>query len=277
MVPLDGASSQRISTREGNGPLERCDQLEISFDDRPALRAEERLEIPAGDATLEVRVTESGGIGLRQSVGPRHEVTLCKAVPDAAGVDPSAVRPVVSGSSVGASGPQGSPWVGYFLVRSPRGSRVALSTRNGPVRADAFEGHLTVQTTNGPIALSQVRGTTTARAENGPIKMQGDGGRLSLVTQNGPIGVLLQGTRWQSGELEARAQNGPLSISVPAQYRSGVEIESTGHGPWSCSGVAGCGSREGDAGGRRVVLGEGPTQIRVSTVNGPVKVRSGDR
>jgi DUF4097 and DUF4098 domain-containing protein YvlB len=160
--------------------------------------------------------------------------------------------------------------VGYLLVRSPRESRVALTATNGPVRAESFEGQLSVRTTNGPIALAHLRGTITARAENGPIRLEGDGGNVSIDTQNGPIGVRLLGTRWEPGDLVARAQNGPLSVELPEGYQSGVEVESAGHAPWSCRD---CGAQDHTSGMRRARLGQGATHVRVSTINGPVKVR----
>jgi hypothetical protein len=267
----DAAPNQNISINDGNAPLERCDQLEISFDSRPALRDEEALQLPVGAEPLTVTLAHQGGIGLRQGSANQHEVTLCKAVPDGRGADFPAIRAVVKGSSVEVSGPAGGRWVGYLLVRSPRGSHVNLSATNGPVRADSFDGELNVRTTNGPIALMQVRGKVTASAQNGPVKIEGDGGHVSVETQNGPIGVRLLGTQWQAGDLVARAQNGPLSVQLPAQYRSGVEIESSGHAPWSCD--VDCGSRDDHAGTRRARLGEGPTHVKLSTVNGPVKVR----
>ena len=274
---LESGARQHVSIRDGDGPLERCDQLDISFDDRAALRGEEAVTIPLGDSPLDVHLQEHGGIALREASGRQHEITLCKAVPEDAAGDLAAIRARVNRSSVTVTGPEGSRWVGYLLVRSPRGTEVALRTANGPVRVDTFDGRLTVETVNGPIRLSQVRGTTIARAQNGPIKLQGDGGHISLETQNGPIGVRLLGSRWNAGKLEARAQNGPLSVAVPAQYQSGVEITSSGRGPWSCRGPQGCGSgtRGNGTEPRRLLLGEGPTQVTVSTVNGPVKVLTG--
>jgi DUF4097 and DUF4098 domain-containing protein YvlB len=208
---------------------------------------------------------------LGQGSANQHEVTLCKAVPDDRGPDLAAVRPVVKGAAIEVAGPAGGRWVGYLIVRSPRGSHVNLSATNGPVRVDSFDGELNVRTTNGPIALMHVRGKVTARAQNGPVKIDGDGGHLSVETQNGPLGVRLLGTQWQTGDLVARAQNGPLSVQLPAQYQTGVEIESSGEAPWSCD--VDCGTREDAAGTRRARLGDGPTHVKLSTVNGPVKVR----
>jgi hypothetical protein len=229
------------------------------------------LQLPVANEPVELNVADHGGIALRQGSGDQHEITLCKAVPDDAAADLEAIHAVVQGRSVGVKGPAGRRWVGYLLVRSPRGSRVGLSATNGPISVESFEGQLTVRTTNGPIALAHVRGDVTARAENGPINLEGDGGNVSLDTQNGPIGVRLVGAQWQSGDLVARAQNGPLSVDLPDQYQSSVEIQSAGHAPWSCE--TGCDTRDDGSGTRRAHLGEGPTHVRLSTENGPVHVR----
>jgi hypothetical protein len=266
----DGAQGQSVNIRDGDGPLERCDQLEISFDHRPALRDEETVQVPLGNDGLEVRLTGQGGIALREGSGSQHDIMLCKAVPDDPGADLTAIRAVATGPTVEVKGPANGRWVGYLLIRSPRGSRVGLSARNGPIRAESFNGQLTIATTNGPIALRQISGTVTARAQNGPISLEGESGNISLETQNGPISVRLAGTEWEAGGLVAKAENGPLSVELPAQYRSGVEIQSSGHAPWSCRRE--CGARD-ESGERRAHLGDGPTHVRLSTVNGPVSVR----
>ena len=158
MPALDAAPGQSINIRDGNTPLERCDQLDISFDNRPGLRDEEAIQLPVGAEPLTVSLAHQGGIGLREGSANQHEITLCKAVPDDRGADFAAIRAVVKGSSVEVAGPAGKRWAGYVIVRSPRGSHVSLSATNGPVRADSFEGDLNVRTTNGPIALMHVRG-----------------------------------------------------------------------------------------------------------------------
>ena len=152
LVPhLDAAPNQSINISDGNTPLERCDQLQISFDSRPALRDEDTLQLPVGAEPLTVTLAHQGGIGLREGTANQHDVTLCKAVPDDRGADLGAIRAAVNGSSVEVAGPPGRRWVGYLLVRSPRGSHVSLSATNGPVRAESFEGQLSVRTTNGPM------------------------------------------------------------------------------------------------------------------------------
>ena len=111
-----------------------------------------------------------------------------------------------------------------------------------------------------------------ARASNGPISVEGSRGRFDVETSNGPIGVRLSGRRWD-GSLTARASNGPLTVSVPADYQSGVEITSSTHSPWNCR-IAACrsGNRDWDDRSRSLKLGTDPVVVHLSTVNGPVTV-----
>jgi DUF4097 and DUF4098 domain-containing protein YvlB len=225
-------------------------------------------------------VSRHGGIAVHQGTGNQHEITLCKAVPASEASELAAIRPVVSGSSVEVVGPDGT-WVGYLIVRSPRGSRLDLSATNGPIQAEDIDGRIAMSTMNGPISLRDVVGDITARAQNGPIELRGGAGAVLLETQNGPIGVQLTGDQWQPGELTARAQNGPLSLSIPSGYRTGVEVESSGNAPWSCRGTRTCAEAWDEtwdeAHTRQARFGSGPTHVRLSTVNGPVKVRVGAR
>ena len=227
-----GAQNQSVHVNDANGPLERCDQLDISFDGRSALRDEETLQLPVGNEPLQIS-SDHGGVALRSGTANQHEITLCKAVPDGAGADLPAIRAHVNGARVEVTGPAGRGWVGYLLVRSPRGSGVGLSTTNGPVRAESFEGHLTVKSTNGPISLALVTGNVAARAENGPIKVDGGGGDVSVETQNGPIRRATRsapsgrrvsssrGPRTVRCRFRCRRNTTPASISNPPVTRRG--------------------------------------------------------
>ena len=94
-----------------------------------------------------------------------------------------------------------------------------------------------------------------------------------METSNGPISVKLDGQRWD-GRLTARAQNGPLTLSVPSGYQSGVEISSSFHSPWSCQ-VEACrnGNRDWDERSRSLRIGSDPVVVKLTTVNGPVTIR----
>jgi hypothetical protein len=90
--------------------------------------------------------------------------------------------------------------------------------------------------------------------------------------------VKLDGGSWVGGSLDAHSHNGPLSVKVPNDYRSGVIVESDGHGPMSCRAEACRQARRpwDDDSPRRIELGSGPTAVRLSTENGPVSVRERD-
>jgi hypothetical protein len=93
-----------------------------------------------------------------------------------------------------------------------------------------------------------------------------------VETENGPIGVRLTGRRWD-GSLTARAGNGPLTLSLPADYQSGVEVSSSSRSPWSCRASA-CrdAGPHSDEGARTFRFGGGEVAVRLSTVNGPVTI-----
>lgn len=110
---------------------------------------------------------------------------------------------------------------------------------------------------------------------NGPISISGRSGAYRLNTENGPISVDLQGDRWTDGTLEARAVNGPLTLKLSEAYRSGVIVESLGHGPVSCPDSA-CRSARStfDDDGRRIEFGNLEPVVRLSTRNGPVSIET---
>jgi hypothetical protein len=111
---------------------------------------------------------------------------------------------------------------------------------------------------------------------NGPIHISGRSGNYRLSTQNGPISVQLDGDRWD-GTLEARASNGPLQLKLSEGYRSGVVVESLGHGPVTCPDSA-CRTarRTFDDDARRIEFGDSAPVVRLSTRNGPVSIGRAD-
>ena len=113
-----------------------------------------------------------------------------------------------------------------------------------------------------------------AETSNGPISISGGSGTLKARAANGPLTVNLDGGSW-NGTLDASTKNGPLSVKLPKGYASGVVVESNGRGPIACK-ADGCdrGWRSSDDGEpRRLELGTGPVNVRLSTVNGPVTVK----
>ena len=112
-------------------------------------------------------------------------------------------------------------------------------------------------------------------AENGPIDLVGVGGNVNLKAENGPISIKVGGNSWQDGQLDARTTNGPLSLNIPEGFQSGFKVESRRYSPMSCQGdLCQQARKTWDDDVHRIEFGGAPV-LNMSTVNGPVEVRSG--
>jgi DUF4097 and DUF4098 domain-containing protein YvlB len=247
-----------------------CSDIEIDFDGKRPARAEESLTAAAG--TLNISPPQNGHVHVVGSDAGQYSISVCKAARAESLL--GRVKAAISGSELTISGPaDGDDWVAFVLVQAPRGSTMNLSTHNGGISLDTVEGTFTARALNGPVSVKNSKGKIDVQTQNGPISFEGSGGDLRLVTQNGPIDIDLNGSAWEGRGLDAKAQNGPLAVSVPSSYQSGVEVSASGHSPFSCSSdVCGKGERTWDDEGRRVQLGTGAPVVKASTVNGPVAV-----
>lgn len=279
---LLAAAPARAGHRRGNnvsihdeGDVKTCADLDIELDDRPAERGEQKLTFADDPSTaLRVRIAESSGVRVRGADRADFEVLVCKAAPSKGDLD--AITAVREGGTLSVHGPSHGDWVGYLIIAAPRNASMELSGESGPIAISGLSGRVTVRSSNGPISVTNSDGDIEAHAQNGPISARADGGKLRLSTQNGPIAVALSGSAWKGEGLDARAVNGPVSLAVPAGYRSGTTVESLGHSPFSCRGSACDGVRRTwDDDHKRLELGEGPVVVRLSTQNGPVAIRTG--
>lgn len=269
-----GHRHRNVSVRDGGNPTS-CADVRVLFGDRPAARAEERLTVPVpAGGTLHVEAARNSGAHVREADRADFEIVACKAAP--AADDLAAIALERSGDRVTVRGPADEDWVGYLLVVAPRGASLEVSAQNGPIGLAGLSGRVVANTRNGPISVRDSAGDLDLHAQNGPIEFEGAGGKLRMRTENGPIEVELSGDSWTGDGLDARAVNGPVSLAIPAGYRSGAVVESRGHSPFQCRGEACAGARRTwDDDHRRIELGEGPALVRLSTENGPVSVRSG--
>jgi DUF4097 and DUF4098 domain-containing protein YvlB len=118
-------------------------------------------------------------------------------------------------------------------------------------------------------------GYADVRAANGPITITGSSGNVRIHTENGPISINLQGTTWSGAGLTADAQNGPLTLSVPSDYKSSFSVESRNYSPMSChASICDNARKTWDDNNRRIEYGSSPAMIKLSTVNGPVSIQS---
>ena len=261
-------------------PVTDCADLHVRFDDREAvMESEERTVTKADAPTLTVRPRKNGGVQVQGWDKDTYSVISCKF---AANYDGGAQRLLaqmtlsVKNGEVSTNGPSDdSDWTNYLLIRAPKASVIDLETANGPLSLYGVDGKLTAHATNGPITLRDFSGDADVRATNGPISITGSSGNVRIHTENGPISINLQGTTWTGTGLTADAQNGPLTLSVPSDYKSSFSVESRNYSPMSChASICDKAQKTWDDNNRRIEFGGAPAMIRLSTVNGPVSVQS---
>lgn len=256
-----------------------CSQVNMTDDRFEIGRAVQHARVPVGGGPLELRPHANGGVRVERGAGGEYAITACVSASAATQAEAQAaaatVRIEVNGNRVGVSGIQDRAirnWNVQLIVLAPDGAAIDVETTNGPIGVRDLAGTFTLRASNGPISVSGVDGEVKARAANGPISVEGGRGTFDVETANGPIGVRLTGRRWE-GSFTARAQNGPLTVTVPADYQTGVEISSSARSPWSCRAAA-CrtAAANWDEGARTVRIGPEPVAVHLSTVNGPVTV-----
>lgn len=265
-----------IST-DDYGDITSCSQLRVTFDDAPAVRAEEELPV-ANLRALKINSDKRGGVRVAGWDQPRYAVTVCKAAADASILSRVSAR--LSGDTVTTDGPDDNQWVAYLLVRTPRNASLDVEAHNGPIGLHSVNGTINVRAQNGPISVKDSSGTIDATTVNGPISLAGGSGNVKIAATNGPLSVKLNGTRWD-GTLTATTQNGPLSLKVPRNYGSGVDVSVKGHGPISCKAEA-CRDQkrswldDDQRAPRQLSFGTGAKNVTLSTVNGPVAIKESD-
>jgi hypothetical protein len=274
-VARAGHHGVNVSIDDGENAV-RCDDIRVEIGNRPAARAEARtvVAVPAGGKALDVRAARNSGVRVYGTDRADFEVLLCKAAPPGGNLD--AIAFTHDAGALSVQGPEDETWVGYLLIAAPRGAAVSLHSENGPISLSGLQGRVQASSQNGPVSLEACTGEVDVQAQNGPIHVRGDEGRLHVRTQNGPIGVSLSAAGWKAGTLDASAVNGPVSLAVPAGYRSGTVVESLGHSPVQCRGeVCADARRTWNDDGKRIEIGDAPVVVRLSTRNGPVTVKTG--
>jgi len=261
-------------------PATDCSDLHVRFDDRDAvMESEERTVTKADASTLRVRPHTNGGVQVQGWDKDTYSVTSCKF---AANYDGGAQRILaqmtlnIQNGEVSTNGPSDEgDWTVYLLIRAPKASVIDLETANGPLSLYGVDGKLTARATNGPITLRDFSGDADIRAANGPITISGSSGNVRIHTENGPISINLKGTTWSGTGLTADAQNGPLTLSVPSDYKSSFSVESRNYSPMSChASICDNARKTWDDNNRRIEFGGSPAMIKLSTVNGPVSIQS---
>ena len=258
--------------------MDSCSSLEVRSNGAVA-RADASYTLPAG-ASLQIDGGARGNIKVRGWDKAEYQIQACRMAAAATQAEADQMLKSVSvgqsGSRFSVNGAGDGEWQVYFLVRAPRAAALDLETRNGPISVADLGGSIKTRAGNGPVSIQDCNGEIQVRATNGPISFAGSGGNVSLNAHNGPISLRLYGAQWSGQGLEARTTNGPLTLSLPDTYHSGVRIETSGHAPVSCRAAGPCaGARRESSGSQSTLELNGSNAIvRLSTENGPVSVRT---
>ena len=261
-----------------------CSRQTMNFGDMHSAYGVQHAVVPITAGVLEVQPDTNGGVKIEKGSGSAYAITACIGAGGTSQEEAqravNSVRLVTEGNRVRVVNDEKlRNWGVQLIIEAPDGAQINAETRNGPIGIRGVDGQFNVRAQNGPISVHGASGQITATAVNGPVSVTGSRGEFNLETQNGPISVTLEGARWE-GKLDARAKNGPLSIRIPENYASGIEITSSGNSPWNCRGGS-CGDVNSpgnwDRGSynrepRTLKLGTEPIVVRISTVNGPVSI-----
>ncbi|MBS1873811.1 MAG: hypothetical protein JSU00_11390 [Acidobacteria bacterium] len=139
-----------------------------------------------------------------------------------------------------------------FTVKTPKGVRLIAKTVNGSITITALQSDVDAHTVNGKINLS-----TT--------------GVANAHTVNGGIEASIGNANW-SDRLEFTTVNGGIELTVPAGLNAEVSAATVNGGmstdfPLTVSGRWGPKSLRGR-------IGSGGRQLKLSTVNGGIQLRS---
>lgn len=276
-------------TRRGHGynlnvstdNAERCADLKVRSDNGEIAQVNDAVTLAPGQASGIELEDNAGRAAVRVRAWDRadYSVETCKI---AVAATKSAAQQLVSGISVArsaghltTSGPSSDDgnWQVYFFIHAPRNGNVDLQTKNGPISVEGIGGNVKLRAVNGPVAVRDCAGRVDAQTTNGPISFRGGAGDVHIKATNGPISVDLAGEVWTGAQLDAHTDNGPVSLTVPENYRSAVRLETSGHAPLSCS-IDACRNALTDvtSAQRLIRINGSADTVRVSTNNGPVSI-----
>ena len=125
--------------------------------------------------------------------------------------------------------------------------------------------NVAAETHNGPLGLRGVRGTMDLKSMNGPVSLVDVAGAVQARVENGPLYVALSGSHWDGTGLDAAAENGPVTLDLPADYSAHL-VTGTINGPQDIDYAVQ--SSRGQS-WIDTKLGKGGPLVRVVTTNGP--------
>jgi hypothetical protein len=282
------ADTYNFSTRiDDDKPLLSASDIHMTYSQRASEgdvgivneRRDQTVAIrPPASGPLRVRASETGGIRVQPSADGSWSALVCMAAGGKSSPDANAIldqlHVVTSAGTLTVEGPADRRWSTYIVLSVPRDVALDLRASNGDLGLRDVSGEFTARSENGPLSFVGTTGKVIAQAENGPIHFRGHSGDIHLTADNGPIGVEFDAPSWTGAGLDAHADNGPIDFIALERSHTGVELRGSENSSLEWNGGAGSAAREEWDRTRSIRLGSGPVQIRLSTVNGPVELRT---
>jgi hypothetical protein len=285
MLSAQNRFSDRFSNRSSSINIDHdhavtdCGDIRVSFGQRPAITEEAVVPLPASQP-LKAQMSK-GGIFINGWDRNEYSAKVCKAVADDNPNSTSTLRDITATNTgngpLTVTGPADDNWTANLIIMVPRLTNMEIETRNGPLQLQDLAGSIRLNTTNGPISLSNVGGVVETTATNGPIALRGISGDQRVNANNGPISLELSGNRWDGPGLQVSTRNGPLSVSIPDGYGSGIQIQTSDHSPVNCAATACAGATRTLTSPTVIRLGSGDPLVRLSTSNGPLSIQQARR
>jgi len=270
---------------KGDQDVITCSDVDMKFwsgrrmnDDLANVRRDQTVAVSAPrSGALRVAASTQGGVWVQPSSNGAVSATICTVAGAETQSSSNALldqlRIVNQGGELRVEGPEKGNWGAYVILSVPNKIALDLEAENGAIDVRGVNGTFAIRTQNGPIAMAHVSGKVTAHAANGPIDFKGHEGDVELRAQNGPVSVKLNDPTWSGKGLDASTQNGPITVVAPDGLKTGVRIEGSDNSPLSWKGHGTTVTSDWSS-NRTIVLGKGPILVRVSTVNGPVSIKS---
>ncbi|HEV8479517.1 MAG TPA: hypothetical protein VGR66_01890 [Candidatus Eisenbacteria bacterium] len=270
---------------KGDQDVITCSDVDMKFwsgrrmnDDMVNVRRDQTVSVSAPrSGALRVAASSQGAVWVQPSSNGSLSATICTV---AAAESQSAsnalldqLRIVNENGELRVEGPEQGYWGAYVILSVPNETSLDMEAQNGALEARGVTGTFSLRTQNGPIAMTNVSGKVTARAANGPISFKGHEGDIDLKAENGPVSVKINNPIWSGKGLDASTENGPITVVAPDGLKTGVRIEGSDNSPLSWKGHSTMVTSDWSS-NRTIVLGKGPILVRVSTVNGPVSIKS---
>jgi len=270
---------RNISINTDGEDIRDCGQVRFSVDDMQVVQSSQEKQIPRSAAgSLFVEAPEHGGIQIVGWDNDEYAVNAClSAAAETAAEAQNILNKIslsVQNGRVTVTGPaQRWDWMAYIIIKAPRGVTLELESGNGPIGVADFSGQVKAKNLNGPLTINRVAGEVRADVVNGPIDVAGSEGNFVLNAQNGPLNVALKGSTW-NGLLEGHTQNGPLNLKLPEYYQSPVRIDVSRHSPVECYAAQCKGAIRSWDQPNRIEFGGPDPVVKLSTVNGPVHIKT---